>query len=82
MLLCNINRELQYNDNRKKQKVKLKLVYKKTYCHRYESDIVKFYTLIPIMEENLTRGRSMHLMHKNTCENKSHNDTTELSYLL
>ena len=34
------------------------------------------------MEKNLTRGRSMHLMHKNSCEKKSYNDTTELSYLL
>ena len=24
----------------------------------------------------------MHLMHKDSCEKKSHNDTTELTYLL
>lgn len=33
----------------KKLKVKRKLVYKLT--HRYECEIVKFYTLIPIMEK-------------------------------
>ena len=48
----------------KKLKVKRKLVYKLT--HRYECEIVKFYTLIPVTEK-LSRGRSMHLMPKNSC---------------
>ena len=38
--------------------------------------------LLYIMEKNLTRGRSMHLMHENSCEKKSHNNATELRYLL
>ena len=46
----------------------------------WKCEILKFYTLIPIMEENLTRGRPMHLMHKNTCENKSHNEGREGGY--
>ena len=33
------------------KKEKVKLVYKKL-THRYENEIVKFYTLIPIMEKN------------------------------